>query len=107
MKPARILASLTLVLALGGCDTTGSSVLFGKDSPIVVDSLCATSSSVLTLLTVQKAQGKLTPDQINLVNTAVDVIDPICNAEVRPSNADAIAAVEHGLLILQGVKGVQ
>ncbi len=102
MKPARILATLFLALVLWGCPG-----LLDKNSTIFVDGLCATASSAVALLTVQKAQGKLTLNQINLVNTAVDVIDPVCDVEVRPSSTDAIEAVEHGLLILQGVKGVQ
>ncbi len=98
------LPALLLVLVLAGCPglTFG-----GKDSPIIVDSLCATSSAALTVLTVQKANGALSAEQIVLIDSAVDVIDPICNAPSRPSSADAIERVEHGLLILQGVKGVQ
>lgn len=99
MKPARTLAVLVLALTLWSCIGTGSA--------IIVDSLCNTASSVLTVLTVQKAKGKLTTVQITTIDTAVEVIGPVCSADQRPSSQQAIEAVENGLLILQGVKGVQ
>ncbi len=99
------LPALLLVLVLTGCPGLGG--FGGKDSPIIVDSLCATSAAVLTVLTVQKANGELSAGQIVLIDSAVDVIDPICNAPTRPSNTEAVERVEHGLLILQGVKGIR
>ena len=93
--------AFVLLLSLGGCPgLTG-------DSPIIVDSLCTTSATILTILTVQKSQGELTPSQIALVDQGVGVIDPICSAPSRPSSQQAIVDLERGLLILQGVKGVQ
>ena len=91
--------AFAFVLLLGGCLVTG-------DHPIIVDSLCATSSSALTVLTVQKAKGELNASQIELVDQAVAIIDPVCGAPSRPSDLAAIESLENALLILQGVKGV-
>lgn len=86
------------LFVLAGCGTTGQQSVLAA---------CATADATLRSLTVAKAQGKLTPEQIQRIDGAVMVIDPICSAETPPETEVALRSIEMQLLVMQGVKGVQ
>lgn len=78
-----------------------------NQTALVIDSACNTASAVVKVLTVQKAQGKLSDQQIVDVTKAVNIVDPICGAETRPTDVEALAKLDNALLTLQGVEGVE
>jgi len=89
-------AALALVLLLAACA--------GVNSTARIDLACETAASAVMVLTTLKAQGELTSTQISQVDQAVAVVDPICGAAIRPTTVNALDAVNHALLTLNGVR---
>jgi hypothetical protein len=87
---------IALVLFLTACA--------GVNPTARIDLACESASSAVLVLTTLKAQGELTVYQTAQVSRAVDVIDPICGAEVRPTTTTALDAVNRALLVLNGVR---
>ncbi len=85
-------------LMLGGMGTCSY-----FESPLAIDMACESASSALIVATVYRAQGKLMPHHIASVGDAIQVIDPICGAAVRPSGFQALDMVEGAVLTLSGV----
>ena len=80
-------------LLLAACQSPGQGIL----------NSCAAAASGLNMLTAMKAQGRLSTEQIVTIDSAVDVIDPICGAGEVPDVETALAALETQLLLMQGV----
>ena len=91
--------SLALALLLTACAGLG-----GPGASQRIDIACESASSATMILTVMKAQGRLGARQIAQVDQALDLIDPICGAEVRPTALTALDTVNRALLTLNGVK---
>ncbi len=85
---------IALALALTSCAGTAQQIVIA----------CESASSSAMILTVMKAQGQLSAGQITRVGRAVDLIDPICGAEVRKVTTSALGTVRRALLQLNGVK---
>lgn len=88
--------ALTLALLLTACA--------GLTPTQRIDIACESASSTTYILTVMKAQGQLSAGQITQVDQAVNLIDPICGAPIRPTALTALDVVNRALLILNGVK---
>ncbi len=84
---------IALALALTSCAGTNQ-----------IDIACESASATTMILTVMKAQGQLSASQITRVDQAVDLIDPICGAEVRPVTTNALGDLNRAILQLNGVK---
>ena len=96
---ARIWIPIALALLLTACAGLG-----GLTQAQQIDIACESASSAAYILTVMKAQGKLSAPQITSVDQAVNLIDPICGAPIRPTALTALDTVNRALLTLNGVK---
>jgi len=89
-----VIKALALILLLTACAGVNSRI----------DLACETAASTVLVLATLKAQGELTSTQISQVDQAVAVVDPICGAATRPTTMNALDAVNHALLTLNGVR---
>ncbi len=90
---------LALALLLTACAGLG-----GLTQAQQIDIACESASSATYILTVMKAQGKLSDPQISSVDQAINLIDPICGAAIRPTAITALDTVNRALFTLNGVK---
>ncbi len=91
-----MIRAFALVLLLTACA--------GVTPAARIDLACESAASAVMVLATLKAQGELTATQIIQVDLAVNVVDPICGAAVRPVTVDALDVVNRALLILNGVR---
>lgn len=89
----RIFIACGFLVALAACQSPEVALL----------NSCTTAGGAVNMLTGMKAQGRLTTEQIETVNTVVDTLDPICGAAEVPSVDAALAIVERQILIMNGV----
>lgn len=95
LKRSGLIISLALALLLSACVGPGLNR---------IDIACESASSATMILTTMKAQGKLSESQITSVGQAINLIDPICGAPIRPTALTALDTVNRALLTLNGVK---
>ena len=95
----RLWIPIAFALLLTGCGGFGALTQAQQ-----LDIACESASSATYILTVMKAQGKLSDPQITSVDQAVTLIDPICGAAVRPTALTALDTVNRAILTLNGVK---
>ncbi len=98
------LFALVVVLALAGCAGT-----WGKDGPTkaqtyqTIGSACIVGTGTLNTLSPMKQQGRLTKDQIQIIDVAAEAIHPICNNADIPSYEWALQVLNTHVWALEGV----
>ena len=102
------LAIVGSVAALSGCATTPSSTTSAANSinaapvgQITYAGTCIGYNTSLAVLSIARANGKLTPAQVQTINDAATVFDQYCPPNSLPANPTAAM-----LSIAQAVKNI-
>jgi hypothetical protein len=98
----RKLFALVLVFALAGCAGLGGEPTKAQTYQ-TIGSACIAGTGTLNTLSPMKAQGRLTKDQIEIIDAAADAIHPICNNADIPSYEWALQVLNVHVWALNGV----
>jgi len=97
MKVKLFLTSLCMALALSACATTpatgpAASVTAAPVGQITYAGTCIGYNTSLAVLSIARANGKLTPSQVQTINDAATVFDTYCPPNSLPANPTAAMA---------------
>jgi len=112
-NPLRIAVGAAIVLALAACampsttSTAANSINAAPVGQITYAGTCIGYNTSLAVLSIARANGKLTPSQVQTINDAATVFDTYCPPNSLPANPTAamlsIATAVNNINAIQSV----
>lgn len=89
-----------LALVLAGCSSSGTGPSVSQSAALVT---CGSEVAAINVLADLKHSGKLSLSQIDIINTDINVVDPVCsNKDPNTVLSGAVEAAAAELIALAG-----